>query len=49
MNDIYILYDERDQIGTKPPDAELCVVGKTFWTPCHVEIETKQALKSSVD
>jgi hypothetical protein len=23
MNDTYILYDERDKIRTKPPDAEL--------------------------
>jgi hypothetical protein len=23
MNDIYILSDDRDKIGTKPPDAEL--------------------------
>jgi hypothetical protein len=23
MNDIYILYNDRNKIGTKPPDAEL--------------------------
>jgi hypothetical protein len=23
MNDIYILYDDGDKIGTKPPDGEL--------------------------
>jgi hypothetical protein len=35
MNDTYILYDERDKIRTKPPDAELWVVGKAFWTCCN--------------
>jgi hypothetical protein len=29
MNDIDILYDDKDKIGTKLPDAEFCV-GKTF-------------------
>jgi hypothetical protein len=32
MNDIYILYDDKDMIRTKSRDAELCA-GKTFWTP----------------
>jgi hypothetical protein len=34
MNDIYLLYDEKNKIGTKPLDAELWVVGKTYWTTC---------------
>jgi hypothetical protein len=35
MNEIYILYDDRDKTVTKPPYAELRVVGKTFWTPTY--------------
>jgi hypothetical protein len=35
MNDIYILYDDKDKIATTPPDTELRVVGKPFWTACR--------------
>jgi hypothetical protein len=34
MNRIHILYDDICQIGRKPPDEELWVIGRRFWTTC---------------
>jgi hypothetical protein len=34
MNDVQIIFDDISRIGIKSPDAEVRVVGKTFWTAC---------------
>jgi hypothetical protein len=36
MNYIHTLDDDMCKIGMESPDAELWVVGKTFWTPCII-------------
>jgi hypothetical protein len=43
MNGIRILHEDICKIGTKPPHAEVCVVGKIFWTAWR-EIPKKKEL-----